>query len=134
LTLLVLAGCAAPKPVLYPNSHFQSVGAATAERDITECRKLAETAGARPRAGEAAEVAGTTAVGAGVGAASGAVGGAIVGSAGTGAAVGAASGAAAGLLGGLLGAMFRRPAPNGAYQGVVDRCLREKGYEPAGWQ
>jgi hypothetical protein len=70
-------------------------------------------------------------VGAGVGAAGGAVGGAISGGAGIGAAIGAASGAVIGFLSSLFG---RRPGPNATYTNFVDRCLREKGYEPIGWQ
>jgi hypothetical protein len=76
---LSLAACSGPKPILYPNAHFQAVGAEAAERDIAECRKMAEEAGATPDKGTSARVAGSTAVGAGIGAAGGAVGGAIVG-------------------------------------------------------
>jgi hypothetical protein len=66
-----------------------------------------------------------------VGAAGGAVGGAIGGGAGIGAAIGAASGAVVGFLSTIFG---RRPAPSAAYTNFVDRCLRERGYEPTGWQ
>ena len=126
---LVAVGCATPKPILYPNAHLQTVGSEAAGRDIGECRQLAETAGARDTP-EAGQVAGAAAVGAGLGAASGAVGGAIVGAAGSGAGIGAVVGG----LGGVLGAVFRRPGPSPAYVGFVDRCLRERGYEPTGWQ
>ena len=128
---LALAGCATPRPILYPNAHYQSVGADAAEREIAECRKLAETAGAREGQGDAGQAAGSTVVGAGIGAAGGAVGGAIGGSAGLGAAAGAAGGAVAGLLGGLFS---RKAKPDTAYRNFVDRCLRERGYEPTGWQ
>jgi hypothetical protein len=128
---LALAGCATSRPILYPNAHYQSVSAEAAEREIAECRKLAETAGAREEPGDAGHVAGSTAVGAGIGAAGGAVGGAISGSAGLGAAAGAAGGAVAGVLGGLFS---RKQKPDAAYRNFVDRCLRERGYEPTGWQ
>jgi hypothetical protein len=128
---LALAGCATSRPILYPNAHYQSVGADAAEREISECRKLAETAGAREGPGAGGQVAGSTAAGAGIGAAGGAVGGAIGGSAGLGAAAGAAGGAVAGFLGGLFS---RKPKPDAAYRNFVDRCLRERGYEPTGWQ
>jgi hypothetical protein len=128
--VFLLSACSGPKPVLYPNTHLQSVGNDAAKDDIAECRKTAEAAGARPGEGRAGQVAGSTAVGAGVGAAGGAVGGAIVGAAGSGSAIGAASGAVMGLLRGL----FSRPRPGQAYMNVVDRCLREKGYEPMGWE
>jgi hypothetical protein len=29
--------------------------------------------------------------------------------------------------------IFSRPQPSGAYKNFVDRCLRERGYEPVGW-
>jgi hypothetical protein len=131
LLLLGMTACSTARPVLYPNAHLQSVGQTVAERDIEECRARAEAAGASPRDRGARDVAVGTGVGAGAGAASGAVGGAIAGGAGIGAAIGAASGAVFGFITSLFG---RRSGPNPAYTGFVDRCLREKGYEPIGWQ
>ena len=96
-----LVGCSGPKPVLYPNSHFQTVGEEAAQHDIADCRKVAKAAGASSRGGKGSAIAGHTAVGAGAGAASGAVGGAIAGSASTGAMIGAATGATGGFLSGL---------------------------------
>src|SRR5262245_38530094 len=104
---LLLPACSGPKPILYPNAHYQSMGTEAAQEEITEGREMAETAGAKPGEGKAGQVAGSTAAGAGMGAAGGAVGGAVVGAAGRGSAVGAASGATVGLLRGL----FRRPQP-----------------------
>ena len=131
MLVLSLVGCATYRPVLYPNAHLQEVGQEGADRDIEECEKMAKAAGASPGTGKAGEVASGTAVGAGVGAAGGAVGGAIGGGAGIGAAIGAASGAVVG----FLRTIFRgRPAPSPAYTNFVDRCLRERGYEPTGWQ
>ncbi len=133
VTTLVVAGlmgCAGPKPVLYPNAHLQRVGPDVVEQDIDECRKLAETAGAAPGDRKGAKVAGSTAAGAGIGAAGGAVGGAILGAPGPGTAFGAAAGATGGFLRGLFGSS----KPNEAYRRVVDRCLKERGYEPVGWE
>jgi hypothetical protein len=130
---LLLAGCSAVRPILYPNAHFQSVGKETAERDIESCKQLAKSAGAEESGGKAGRVATNTAVGGGVGAAAGAVGGAISGSPGTGAMIGAATGAVWGFLMGL----FRESGssqPNQAYTNFVNRCLQEKGYEVTGWQ
>lgn len=124
-----LAGCAGPSPVLYPNQHLEAVGRAEADRDIAECRELAQAAGARGELGEGAEMAGSTAVGGAAGAATGAVGGAVVGSPGRGAAVGAATGA----TGGLLRSIFGSRGPSGAHRAFVNRCLHERGYEPIGW-
>jgi hypothetical protein len=129
LTVL-LSACAGPKPILYPNDHLKTVGQDAAKQDIAECREMAEAAGAKPGEGKGGQVAGSTAVGAGVGAAGGAVGGAIYGAAGHGSAIGAASGATIGLLRGL----FTRPKPGQGYINFVDRCLKERGYEPVGWE
>lgn len=130
MLVFVLAACTGPKPILYPNVHLQSVGKEAAEQDIAECQHMAKEAGARPGEGKTGQVAGSTVMGAGVGAAGGVVGGAVVGAAGSGSAIGAASGATIGLLRGL----FRRPHPGQAYINFVNRCLRERGYEPVGWE
>jgi hypothetical protein len=125
-----LLGCSGPKPILYPNPHFQTVGREAADRDIAACRTVAKEAGSRPGQNKAGHVAGSTVIGAGVGAASGAAGGAVVGAAGRGSAIGAVGGAVAGFLRGL----FRPSRPSQAYMGVVNRCLKERGYDPVGWE
>lgn len=125
-----MIACSAPKPILYPNAHLQSVGEDTSKEDIAGCREIAKEAGASGSSGKGGEVAGRTAVGAGAGAASGAVGGAIAGSAGIGAAIGAASGAVFSFLTGL----FTPSQPDAAYVNIVNRCLSERGYEVAGWK
>lgn len=127
---LLLAGCAGPKPILYPNDHYRQVGDDAAESDIKDCMSSAEQAGASPSEGKTSQVATGTVAGGAIGSAAGAVGGAILGHAGRGAMVGAASGATAGFLRGL----FRRSPPSGAFTNYVDRCLRERGYDPTGWQ
>jgi hypothetical protein len=132
--VLLLAACSGPRPVLYPNSHWQSVGKETAEQDIEVCKQAAESAGAEAGGGKVGRVATNTAVGAGVGAASGAVGGAISGAAGRGSMIGAASGAVWGLLTGLFSVVARPSEPSQAYTNFVNRCLHEKGYEVTGWQ
>ncbi len=129
LLLLFLPACA-PKPILYPNAHYNEVGEDAVERDIDECRELAKDAGASPSQGKTGQVAGGTVAGGAIGSAAGAVGGAVVGHPGRGAMVGAASGATAGFLRGL----FRRPPPSNAYKQFVNRCLRERGYDPVGWE
>jgi hypothetical protein len=127
----LLSGCSA-NPILYPNSHLQSVGKETAQQDIETCKEAAETAGADEGSGAAGRVATSTGVGAGVGAASGAVGGAISGAAGHGSMIGAASGAVWGLLTGLFSAGSSQPSQ--AFIGYVNRCLQDKGYEVTGWE
>ncbi len=130
VAMLGLAACAAPKPILYPNAHLKAVGQGAAQQDITECRELAAAAGATPEQGKGRKTAESTVVGGAVGGAAGAVGGAVVGAAGRGSAIGAATGATAGLIRGL----FRRPTPSKAYMAFVNRCLKERGYEPVGWE
>lgn len=133
LIVFGVSACSSTKPILYPNSHFQSMGREAAEQDIEACKQMAESSGAQEGSGKGGNVAASTAVGAGVGAASGAVGGAIYGSAAQGSIVGAVSGAVAGLLRGIFYAA--RPAqPDQAYANFVSRCLQEKGYEVTGWQ
>jgi len=126
---LAIEGCASTRPVLYPNEHFNTVGAEAAERDIESCIELAESAGADAEGNDAGQAAASTAGGAAVGAASGAVGGAIAGAAGSGSAIGAASGATAGLLYWI----FSKPERSPAFENFVNRCLQERGYEPVGW-
>ncbi len=130
IILLLVAGCAAPKPILYPNAHSQQVGKEVADRDIDECREMAKDAGATASQGKSGQVAGSTTAGGAIGSAAGAVGGAVVGHPGRGAMVGAASGATAGFLRGL----FRRSPPSNTYKQFVQRCLKERGYDPVGWE
>jgi Glycine-zipper domain len=132
LAALALGGCSSgPRPVLYPNEQLQVMGQAQAEQDIAECRALAESAGASEGTSDARRAAGSTAAGGAMGGATGAVGGAILGRPGTGAAVGAATGATAGLMRSIFSG---GSGPSAAYRNVVDRCLRERGYEPMGWE
>jgi hypothetical protein len=130
LAAVALAGCAGPRPVLYPNEQLRAVGQAQADRDIAECRQMAEAAGTSPGADQPERAAGGAVTGGAIGGATGAAGGAVLGRPGTGAAVGAATGATASFMRGL----FSRPQPSGAHRGFVDRCLRERGYEPVGWE
>lgn len=115
------------RPVLYPNAHLMEVGREQADADIRKCMEMAEAYGVRPQQDD--KVARSTAGGAAGGAVGGAVGGAISGNVGGGIATGIASGAAAGLFYGL----FSASEPSDAYKNFVDKCLREKGYEPVGW-
>jgi len=115
---VVLAGCAAQRPVLSPNAKYKQAGPETAGRDIDGCMRLAEQSGSLRGGGERAvsrEARGTVASG-------------------SSAAVGAAmysdsleerpaAGAAAGSNSG-----------NSPYRDFVQRCLRERGYEVVDWQ
>ncbi|HVO96168.1 MAG TPA: hypothetical protein VMT22_25150 [Terriglobales bacterium] len=108
------------------------VGPGVAERDIDECMARAEAAKTEGR--DAGSVAAGAATGSVVGAAAGGAGGAVVGQAAQGAAAGAIGGTVASLMHALLGWMFRPKPQDPSNQQFVDRCLREKGYEPAGWK
>jgi hypothetical protein len=124
-------GCAGPKPILYPNAHYQRVGESVAQSDIEGCRVAADAAGANRDPSQVTQAARSAAAGGAIGGAAGAAGGAVVGRAGRGAGVGAASGAAAALMRWML---FRRPTTSQAHINYVDRCLQDLGYEPVGWQ
>jgi len=117
LLALVLVGCGATKrPVLYPNHHLKAVGTAQGERDIDDCMQMAETYVKKNQESKVAEGA---VKGGAVGAATGAAVGAVTGNFGRGLAAGAAGGAAGG---------------GPVYKNFVNRCLKDKGYEPMGWQ
>jgi outer membrane lipoprotein SlyB len=127
ILILLLTGCGYQRPVLYPNAHLKQVGEAQAQGDIAECMKMAE---AYVKSHPEVKVAGTTVGGAEAGAAVGGAMGSVTGHLGTGAAIGAAGGAVAGAIRGASRAS--RPSPT--YKNFVNRCLREKGYEPIGWE
>ena len=128
LLFLCLAGCAAQHgPVLYPNEYLQRVGEVQARQDIEECTGLAE---AYIKSDPGAEVAKSAAGGAVAGAIIGGAMGAVTGNLGRGAAIGAAGGGASGVIHGA--AKGSQPSP--VHMNFVDRCLRERGYEPIGWK
>jgi hypothetical protein len=130
--ILAVAGCASQRPVLYPNEQLKQVGMEAANRDIDDCLGRAENyVPSGGRAGKAAAGAATSAT---VGAAAGAAGGSIVGQTGTGAAIGGAGGAAGGATRSLGRGLFSKPEPLPVQKNFVNRCLRERGYSPIGWE
>lgn len=126
-SIVILTGCSTKRPVLYPNEHLQKVGHAQAQIDIEECYRRAD---AYIKSEPGKEIAKNAAQAGTVGAATGAAVGAVYGKAGRGAAAGAAGGAVVATTSGI----FRSKEPTPVYQNFVNRCLREKGYEPIGWQ
>ncbi len=124
---LFAAGCSVKRPMLYPNAHLNRVGQAQAQQDIDVCCRMADAYVKSEPGKEVAKDAAKTGT---VGAATGAAAGAVWGNAGRGAAAGAAGGIAAGATQGIFNS--RDPSP--VFKNYVDRCLREKGYEPIGWQ
>jgi hypothetical protein len=128
LVIMTLSGCASTgRPVLYPNAHLNSVGMQMADSDIDSCIVMANNAGASRD--ELSETATETAEGAVVGGATGAAVGAVLGNAGQGAATGAAGGATSR----FTRSLFDSDRPDPIFQRYVNRCLRDKGYDPIGW-
>ncbi len=128
---LIFASCSTgpSRPIFFPNDHYRQVGSFQAESDTTQCMAMADEYVQDPsgwaKAGKSA--LGGAAVGAGVGA----IGGVI-----TKGAVGRTTAAGA-AIGGLLGAASALSEVNeksATWKQFVDACLREKGYEPAGWK
>lgn len=128
MIFVFLAGCAMQGgPALYPNAHLNAVGKEQAEIDIGECERLAnEYIKTNPGGG----AVGSAAVGGAAGAFVGGAAGAVTGNIGKGAGIGGAAGAASGLVRGIS----KSSKPSQVYKNFVFRCLREKGYEPIGWQ
>jgi outer membrane lipoprotein SlyB len=125
--ILLLAGCVAQSPVLYPNEHLKSVGEAQAQNDIEDCCKMA---GDYVKANPGAKVVGGVIVGGAGGAIVGGAVGAVTGSIGRGAAIGGVAGATSGLIHGI----YKASKPSPVYKAFVNHCLRDKGYEPIGWE
>jgi outer membrane lipoprotein SlyB len=126
--VILLSACADKRPVLYPNAHLEQVGHAAAQADIDACIQYAVDNKAAGNKGE--EIAKDTGGGAAAGGAVGAAAGAVLGSLGRGAAAGAAGGAAAGAMRGIL----TSDDPDPVFENFVNRCLKDKGYEPIGWR
>ena len=123
-----LLACSQKRPVLYPTEHLQQVENEVVQADLDECMRLASEHGAS--SSSSGKVVKGTAEGAAVGGAGGAAAGAVLGSIGRGAAVGAAGGAAVALMRSII----RSREPDPVFRRFVERCLREKGYEPIGWK
>ena len=134
LGLFALVSCASRRPVLYPNDQLNRVGSSIASRDIDHCISQADQYVSDRRVGKSVEgVVAESGTSAAIGAAAGAAGGGVVGRAGTSAAIGAAGGGAAGATRGLFHAFSSKHEPSTVYKNFVNRCLRERGYEPIGW-
>ncbi len=124
----LLVGCAAKRPVLYPDASLERAGPEVARLDVDDCLAFASESGYGANRG--GRVAGSAATGAAVGGAAGAATGAVFGRPGKGAAAGAAGAGAAGFMRGLL--RWREPDP--IERRFVEICLRERGYRTIGWR
>jgi hypothetical protein len=127
--LAALSGCATKRPVLYPNDMLQQVGKTQSQADIDYCLQFAEEHGAKENTGGkiVKDSAGSALVGAAAGAAMAAVFGGDIGES---AAVGAAGAGAATATRGVINS----GDPDAVFRSFVEKCLREKGYEPTGWR
>jgi len=123
----LISACSTQQPVLYPNGHYNVVGRLAAEEDINSCVELATNSGANPDISK--EVLTETAEGTLIGGAAGAATGAVYDRAAKGAAAGAAGGAAVG----VTRAIINSDKPDQVFKRFVEKCLRDKGYEPIGW-
>jgi hypothetical protein len=132
--LLRISACASQRPMLSSNEHLMRVGAEVGEWDIDECMARAEATSTESGNASKGNVVAGAGTGSVVGAAAGGAGGAIVGHAGQGAAAGAVGGVVGSLTYALLQGLFRSKPPQPSHQQLVDNCLRQKGYEPAGWK
>jgi uncharacterized protein YcfJ len=126
---LVAVGCAAKRPVVYPDPWVQEAGESAVQQDIDACHALAAEHDLEA-ASPARQTLGRAAVGSVAGAAIGTAVGAVFGNPGRGAGAGAAGGATRGGLRGLAGS--REPDP--VERAFVEECLRERGYRPIGWR
>lgn len=125
--LALLVGCAHQRPVLYPVEARAPGGSERAQFAIDQCMARAEAAGLDYSDGDIAK---RTVRGGVVGGASGAAVGAIYGDLGR----GAAAGAAQGVIWGFFAGLFSRDRPAPIYRRFVNRCLRDRGYDPIGWR
>jgi outer membrane lipoprotein SlyB len=121
---MILSACTS-KPILQPNKKYQRVGHERSEQDIDICLKQADKQLEKTQARR-------TMRGAAIGAVAGGAVGALSGSSGhVGTLGGAALGAGGGAVGGAL--IGRYMTPQDAKRSLVNYCLKQKGYEVAGW-
>ncbi|MDZ4732987.1 MAG: hypothetical protein SGJ16_05285 [Nitrospirota bacterium] len=133
VSVLSVAACAGPEPLLRSNAHLQLQGREASKLEVAACQSKAEAAGLKPGTGNrSGNVAAGAALGlisgAAVGASSGLIGGV------PGVTIGAAVGGALGVIIGSVGGAYRPLEPDPPYADAVVRCLIEKGYDVSGWQ
>ena len=131
VTLLLLAGCAAPTPTGPSITAVPPAGKSLTlfQNDDYSCRGYAQQTVAYPAANQntAGNGVATAAIGTGIGAAAGALFGAVAGNAGAGAAIGAG----AGLLGGSAAAAGQTNRAGESLQQIYDtayaQCMTSRG-------
>lgn len=129
-SLLVSACASGPqRPQFFPNDYYRKVGSYQAESDTAQCMAMADEYVQDPSGWQnaAKKGLGGAAVGAGVGAIGGVITKGKVGRA-------TAAGAAIGGLLGVVSAAMEAGEKSPGYKQFVEACLRQKGYETAGWR
>lgn len=129
MMLLLLTGCTSPRPVIYPNKHFNEVGEEQAQKDINEAIRLAEARGLTTHTNDASQAA-HAGVDSGVSAGTSVAAGAASGGIGAGTAVSAAGAG----VSGFTRWMFNQGQPEPVFRNFVDSWLRSKGYQVIGWK
>jgi outer membrane lipoprotein SlyB len=97
IIVVVIAGCASQRPVLYPNEYTRRVGKLTADQDIDDCIKRAKEPGAA-------------------------------------AVVEPASVGPPDSQGAAISELFEKFELSPGQKVFVNKCLRDKGYDPVGWK
>lgn len=120
--------------MLSSNEHLIRVGPDVAQQDIDNCMERAKATSTERPSDANQNAVGGAATSSIAGAAAGGAGGAVFGQAAQGAAAGAVGGVVGSLTQALIQGLFRPKPPDLTNQQLVDSCLRQKGYEPAGWK
>lgn len=130
--ILILSGCSNPpkRPVVYPNAKATSAGQQQVRRDVEDCMALARQYGVSETRQD--NIARDTATGALLGGVAAGTWGLVRGDAAERAAAGAAAGAATAATRSVITSGENRLNPT--FQGFVQRCLGERGYEVIGWE
>lgn len=128
----LLAACASPEPRLRSNKQLLLYGKEKAQEEIDTCRRQAERVGLLAGAYQSQNAATGAVLGVTLGGAMGASAGIIGGLPGV--AIGAAAGAGLGMAIGLAGGTFKPLVPDPPYADAVVKCLKDKGYDVAGWE
>ncbi len=127
LAILLLAACAHPKPVLYPDERYKAEGEQAAKADIDKCQSDAK---AYLKANPAKKIGKRAGMGGVFGAAMGAVFGAFTGNY----ARAISEGAAVGAAGGAVQGGFEAGSPDEIQRAYTNRCLADKGWTVIGWK
>ncbi len=127
LVAALLVACAHPRPVIYPDEHYKTVGEEGSRADVDKCLSDAKE---YLKANPAKKVAGHAVRGGVFGAIMGVVFGAFTGNY----ARAVSEGAAVGAAGGAVGGAWEAGSPDEIQRAYASRCLAEKGYSVIGWK